>query len=145
MPTLLDTHAWVWWVAEDPKLSRPARRTIEKAGAADSLWLSMISVWEVAKKVEKGQLVFDRPLDDWLDQALSQPGLNLAELTRPVLAESCRLPQIFAGDPADQIIVATARIRGCALLTADTRILAYPHVKTLAYDSPRPRSPPEGN
>ena len=57
MPTLLDTHAWVWWVTEDRRLSPRARRAIERDLARDALWLSLISIWEVAKKVEKGQHV----------------------------------------------------------------------------------------
>jgi len=129
MPTLLDTHAWVWWVSEDRRLSGPARRTIAKAAAGDQLWLSFISIWEVAKKVEKGQLVLDRPLDDWLDLATDRAGLHLAELTRPVLIESCRLPGPFHGDPADQIIVATARDRDAVLVTKDRQIHQYAHVR----------------
>lgn len=129
MPTLLDTHAWVWWVSEDRRLSRPARRAIEKAVAADELWLSLISIWEVAKKVEKGQLVMDRPLDAWLDLATNRSGLHLAELTRPILAESCRLPPPFHGDPADQIIIATARDRDAVLVTKDRQIHQYAHVR----------------
>ena len=88
-------------------------------------------MWEVAKKVEKGQLVLDRPIDDWLDQATAFAGLHLAELTRPVLVESCRLPQPFPGDPADQIIVATARDRDAMIVTKDDRIRAYPHVRSV--------------
>jgi len=129
MPTLLDTHAWVWWVSEDRRLSRPARRVIEKAVTGDDLWLSMISIWEVAKKVEKGQLVLDRPLEDWLDTATDRPGLHLAELTRPILVESCRLPPPFHGDPADQIIVATARDRDAVLVTKDRQIHHYANVR----------------
>lgn len=129
MPTLLDTHAWVWWVSEDRRLSRSARRVIEKALATDALWLSLISIWEVAKRVEKGQLVLDRPLDDWLDLATDRAGLHLAELTRPVLIESCRLPGPFHGDPADQIIVATARDRDAVLVTKDRQIHQYAHVR----------------
>ena len=129
MPTLLDTHAWVWWVSEDRRLSGPARRTIDKAAAGDRLWLSFISIWEVAKKVEKGQLVLDRPLDNWLDLATDRAGLHLAELTRPVLIESCRLPGPFHGDPADQIIVATARDRDAVLVTKDRQIHQYAHVR----------------
>ena len=64
MQTLLDTHAWVWWVTGDRRLTPAPRRMIERARAAGALSLSMISVWEVAKKVEKGQLVLDRPVDD---------------------------------------------------------------------------------
>jgi PIN domain nuclease of toxin-antitoxin system len=131
MPTLLDTHAWIWWVSEDRRLSRQARREIDKARADDALWLSLISIWEVAKRVEKGQLVLDRPLDDWLDAATDRTGLHLAELTRPILAESCRLPPPFHGDPADQIIVATARDRDAVLVTKDQQIQQYAHVRSV--------------
>jgi PIN domain nuclease of toxin-antitoxin system len=131
MPTLLDTHAWVWWVTGDRRLTTSARRLIERARATGSLMLSLISVWEVAKKVEKGQLVLDRPLDDWLDLAGSRPDLNLAELTRPILVESCQLPQPFHGDPADQLIVATARDRAATIVTRDERIRTYPHVRSV--------------
>ncbi len=131
MPTtLLDTHAWVWWVTADERLSKPASRAVEQAQADGTLWLSLISVWEVAKKVEKGQLVLDRPVDEWLDQATTQPGLQLAELTRPILVESCRLPPPFHGDPADQLIVATARDRNAVIVTKDERIRRYGQVRT---------------
>ena len=131
MPTLLDTHAWVWWVTGDRRLSRTARRAIDADQAHDALSISLISVWEVAKKVEKGRLVLDRPVEDWLDAATLRPGLHLAELTLPILAESCRLPQPFHGDPADQMIVATARDRDATIVTKDERIRAYAHVRSL--------------
>ena len=130
MPSLLDTHAWVWWVTEDPRLPNTTQRTIERAATTDGLWLSLISVWEVAKKVEKGQLVLDRPVDDWLDAATTRPGLQLAELSPLVLLESCRLPQPFHGDPADQIIVATARDRDTVVVTKDRKIIDYVHVRS---------------
>lgn len=130
MPTLLDTHAWVWWVTEDRRLSRPARRAIERAQSESALALSLISVWEVAKKVEKGQLVLDRPVDDWLDLATLQPGQQLVDITRAVLVESCRLPAGFHGDPADQIIVATARDLDATVVTKDQLIRSYDHVRS---------------
>jgi len=131
MPTLLDTHAWVWWVTEDRRLSRAARRAIDADQAADAVALSLISIWEVAKKVEKRQLVLDRPLEDWLDAATLRPGLHLIELTRPVLLESCRLPPPFHGDPADQMIVATARAHDAVIVTKDERIRRYAHVRSI--------------
>ena len=88
-------------------------------------------MWKLAKKTEKAQLVLDRPLDQWLDQATVQPGLHLAELTRPILVESCRLPGPFPGDPADQIIVATARHHEAAVITKDRAIRTYPHVRSI--------------
>lgn len=131
MPTLLDTHAWLWWVTDDRRLSRRARTAIDTAQRDDNVWLSLISVWEIAKKVEKHQLVLDRPLSDWLDAATSMPGLQLAELTRPILVDSCALPPPFVGDPADQIIVATARYHRAIVVSKDRRIRQYAHARTL--------------
>jgi PIN domain nuclease of toxin-antitoxin system len=131
MPILLDTHAWVWWVTEDRRLSPRARRSIERGRTTGDLQLSLISIWEVAKKVEKGQLVLDRPVDEWVDLAASRPGLQVVEMTRPILVESCRLPPPFHGDPADQIIVATARDREAVVVTKDERIRGYAHVRSV--------------
>lgn len=131
MPAVLDTHAWVWWVTEDQRLSKRAKRVIEEARADAALLLSLISLWEIAKKVQKGQLVLDRPVDDWLDVAISATGLQLVELTRPILVESCRLPAEFHGDPADQIIVATARDRSGFVITKDRQIRSYEHVRSV--------------
>jgi PIN domain nuclease of toxin-antitoxin system len=130
MATLLDTHAWVWWVTADKRLSKRAATIIRRALASRDLWISMISAWEVAKKVEKGQLTLDRPIDQWLDQAISPQGVGVWEMTRPILVESCALPQPFHGDPADQIIVATARVHGAVVVTKDARIREYAHVRS---------------
>jgi len=130
LPTLLDTHAWVWWVSGDRRLPASARRVIERDQSRDVLALSMISIWEVAKKVEKGQLRLDRPVADWIDQATAQRGLHLVELTTPIIVESCQLPQPFHGDPADQLIVATARARDFLVLTKDESIRRYQHVRS---------------
>lgn len=131
MPNVLDTHAWVWWATNDRRLSSRARTTIERAAKRGELHLSIYSVWEMAKKVEKGQLALDRPLDEWLDVAVAMEGLQLVELTRPVLVDSCRLPQPFHGDPADQIIVATTRSLSATLITKDARLRDYSHVRSL--------------
>jgi len=131
MPTLLDTHAWVWWLAKDRRLSTRAKSAITTGLVDQDLWISLISVWEVAKKVEKKQLILDRPLDQWLDEAVIPQGLGVWELTRPILVESCELPQPFHGDPADQILVATARHHGARLVTKDQRIRRYAHVQSV--------------
>jgi PIN domain nuclease of toxin-antitoxin system len=131
MPTLLDTHAWIWWVTEDRRLSTRAKTVIASARGSKDLWLSPISIWELAKKVEKQQLVLDRPLDQWLDDAIAVDGLGVKELDRRVLVDSCALPQPFHGDPADQIVVATARRHGAAIVTKDRRIRRYHHVQSV--------------
>ena len=131
MATVLDTHAWVWWVTGDRRLSRRARTAIERALARGEVHVSMISIWEMAKKVEKGQLALDRPLDEWMEAALSADGLQVADLTWPILIDSCRLPQPFHGDPGDQMIVATTRFLSGTLVTKDARLRDYPHVRTV--------------
>jgi PIN domain nuclease of toxin-antitoxin system len=85
----------------------------------------------VAKLAEYKRLTLPCPVGDWLKQGLAYPGVRLLELTPEVAAESTQLPGSFHRDPAYQIIVATARVYSCALLTSDTKILSYPHVKTL--------------
>ena len=92
--------------------------------------ISAISCWEVAKLVEKGRLVLPCPIADWLENALAYPGITLLPLTPEIAVESTTLPRSFHKDPADQIIVATARIHDCLLVTADQEILDYPHART---------------
>ena len=130
-PTLLDTHVWVWWLTEDRRLSARAKALIRSRLAEQDLWISLISVWEVAKKVENKHLILDRPVDQWLDEAMTPPGLGVWELTRPILVQRCALPQPFHGDPADQILVATARHHGAVMVTKDQRIRRYAHVQSL--------------
>ncbi|MBI4456479.1 MAG: type II toxin-antitoxin system VapC family toxin [Acidobacteria bacterium] len=131
MPTFLDTHAWVWWITKDRRLSRRAHSTIQGALSLEGVWISAISIWEVAKKVEKKQLVLDRALRHWLDLAISVQGLYIAELTNAILIESCELPSPFPGDPADQMIVATVRHYNGRLITKDRELHRYPHLRCL--------------
>lgn len=94
--------------------------------------MSAISCWEVAKLVEYGRLTLSCPIAEWFDQALAYPGIQLLPLTPRIAVESTQLPGTFHRDPADQIIVATARVYDCPLLTTDDKILHYPHVKLLS-------------
>jgi PIN domain nuclease of toxin-antitoxin system len=127
---ILDTHIWVWWVDGSQRLTPAQRRHIE-ANEAAGLGVSVISCWEVAKLVELDRLVMSCPLGEWIAQALAYPGIRLLYLTPRIAIEATQLPGTFHRDPADQIIVATARVRRYPLLTGDSKILAYSHVKTL--------------
>ncbi len=128
---VLDTHIWVWWVHGDKRLTETQRETIT-ANETDVIGVSAISCWEVAKLVEYGRLVLPLPPKEWLEQALSYPGIRLLELTPEIAVESTQLPGEFHRDPADQIIVATARLHNCLLVTSDGNLLNYSHVKTIA-------------
>ncbi len=128
---ILDTHIWIWWVHDDSKLTT-TQRSIITAHEQDTIGISAISCWEVAKLVEIGRLTLARPLSEWTNLALSYPGVSLIELTPQIAIESTQLPGTFHRDPADQIIVATARVFDIPLVTSDTKILSYPHVTTIA-------------
>ena len=127
---LLDTHIWIWWIQGEPRLKEDRINWLMKQ-EAQGLGVSIISCWEVAKLVENNHLQLPCPIEEWLEQALNYPGIRLLELTLPVILESTKLPSPFHRDPADQLIVATARIHGIPLLTADSKILDYPYVSTI--------------
>jgi PIN domain nuclease of toxin-antitoxin system len=125
---LLDTHIWIWWVQDDARLTAAQKQQLTEHEAT-GLSVAAISCWEVAKAVELGKLVLPVDVGDWLRIALQYPGVNLIRLTPEIAVESTRLPAPFHRDPADQIIVATARLLDAALMTSDAKINAYPHVK----------------
>jgi len=125
---ILDTHVWVWWVHGNPQLPETHCVYIQQA-ESHGLGISAISCWEIAKLVERKRLSLPCSVGDWLNQALHYPGIRLLELTPRIAVESTQLPGEFHRDPADQIIVATARVYACPLVTLDERILAYLHVK----------------
>lgn len=95
----------------------------------DGVGVSTISCWEIAQLTASSRLDLTVPVADWFAAALGYPGVQLLELTPEIAIEANYLPSTFHRDPADRIIVATARIMGCELLTADSRILAYPGVR----------------
>lgn len=127
---VLDTHKWVWWVHGDKNLSKAQGRIITENETGE-IGVSAISCWEIAKLVEYGRLELPCPIDEWFEKALSYPGIHLCELTPAVAIESTALPDGFHHDPADQIIVATARLFDCPLVTSDSKILAYSQVETV--------------
>lgn len=94
------------------------------------LGVSIISCWEIAKLVEKNRLDLSMNVDEWLEAALNYPNLQLLNLTVPIIIQSTQLTG-FHNDPADQIIVATAKVYNCPLLTADKKILDYPDITTI--------------
>lgn len=119
---LLDTHAWVWWISRPDRLSRRQRaaidRTLKRTDAA--LLVSIISCWEVALLCQHGRFRFTIPVDRWLEEASTAPGIQIVPLSLPIIITAARLTMLR--DPADMLIVATAQHHGARLVTSDTRI-----------------------
>ena len=124
-PVLLDTHVWVWLMLGDQRLGAANRRMLEKAIPDARLRVSVISVWEVAMLEAKGRLTLAADCESWVQEALAAPGIRLADITPRIAISSTRLPGAFRGDPADRMLIATARESGASLLTADRAILKY--------------------
>ena len=122
---LLDTHIWIWLFNGSAELSKDAIEQIDFAGSKGKVFISAISAWELSMLVAKNRLNLFKPIRQWVKDSFSQPGVNLSSMFPEIAIESSFLPGEFHGDPADRIIVATARINSLILLTRDKKILSY--------------------
>jgi PIN domain nuclease of toxin-antitoxin system len=125
---VLDTHIWIWWIQGTPQLTADLARKIaehEESG----LIVSAISLLEVSRATALGGLSLPVGVREWLDIASGYPGIRIASLEPAIATEAYRLPGEFHKDPADRLIVATARVMNCPILTLDEKILAYTHVR----------------
>jgi PIN domain nuclease of toxin-antitoxin system len=120
-----DTHALIWAVEGSDRLGPLAIEAVEKAVASGSLIVSAITPWEVSMLADKGRIVFSSGVRRWIDTLLSSRGIRLFPLEPAIAVDAGCLPGIIHGDPADRLIIATARFLACPLLTADERILDY--------------------
>lgn len=132
---ILDTHIWVWWNQNDPKLAAHQKRAIED-NREDGIGVCTIALVEIARLVKQGRITLPLPLQEWFSIALSIEGVMLIPITPTIAIDAVNLPGEFHKDPADRLIVATARIHDCPLVTADREILSYPHVKLISSDNP---------
>lgn len=131
MTYLLDTHTWIWWNMNPQKLSKKVKEIIGKSDLYDEMLLSAISPWEFSKLLEKKRIGISCNPEDWINVALDMPKLRIIPLSPILSYRSTVLPQPFHNDPADQIIVATARAENATILTKDEKIHAYENVKSL--------------
>jgi PIN domain nuclease of toxin-antitoxin system len=127
---LLDTHVWWWSLTEPHHLSEKALAHIRNAKSEERC-IASISIWEFAMMVAKKKIELKISPQQWLLRAIDRSGINVVELSPDIAIDSCNLPGNFHKDPADRLIVATARIANLILLTKDQKILDYPHVMSV--------------
>lgn len=131
MKYLLDTHTWIWWHMNPQQLSARVKEIIANTKNYDEMLLSAISPWEFSKLLEKQRLGISCDPEAWIKTALDMPKLRIVPLSPILSYRSTVLPKPFHNDPADQIIVATARENKAIILTKDEKILVYKHVRSL--------------
>ena len=128
MRLLLDTHVWVWTQEEPQRLGPRTKRLV--LGTEHENGVSPISTLEIARLVAAGEIELSLALAEWIAGSMADLAAHTIAMSHDVAMEAYALPGSFHRDPADRILVATARRDGLTLVTADDRILTYPHVRT---------------
>jgi PIN domain nuclease of toxin-antitoxin system len=128
MTLLLDTHVWLWAVEAPQKLGRRTKALLQKSN--NDRLVSAISVLEIARLCANQTIIFSIGTKTWIEVSARELQLHHVSVEYPIAIEAYALPNPFQRDPVDRILVATARLHQATLLTADERILAYPHVRT---------------
>ena len=122
MRLLLDTHVWIWWLTPSSPLRRAERVSLDAAADAGELCLSAVSMWEAQLLYEKRRLDLPIPFVEWLERATHSQLAAILPLDRDVVTALDALPRSFHGDPADRLIVSTARAHALPLATHDRAI-----------------------
>ena len=131
MKFLLDTHILLYWLGDMAKLSARQMKIIQAADAGKPLWVSDISLWEIATLHSLGRIQLQYPLRDWLEAAVAPPLVCRVGISPAVASAVGALPNTFHRDPGDRIIVASTQVLGATLLTHDRRIITSNLVSTL--------------
>jgi PIN domain nuclease of toxin-antitoxin system len=128
---LLDTHVLFWWLSEKTKLTPPAIAAIEAEIPGGQILISSMSVWEVTMLVAAGRRTLSVSVPDWIAGFENMAEVTFVPVDNDIAVQSVLLPDGFHKDPADRIIVATARKFGAPIITADQKIRGYRHVRTI--------------
>jgi PIN domain nuclease of toxin-antitoxin system len=129
---VLDTHALLWWVQGDQHLLGAAAKpaiAVERSGG--TILISSISVWELALLIAQGRIRLASELTTWLSQVGRVEGVRFVPIDNEIAVAANNLPGDLHRDPADRMIVATARRFDATLITGDRKLRIYPHVRTI--------------
>ena len=129
MKLLLDTHVLVWAESLEDRLGPETRALL--LDPSHTLLVSPVTALELSRLISLSRLNLRKPLAEWLSVARAHLDFKEAALTEAIAIETYELPGTFHKDPADRMLVATARELDCSLVTADDLILAYPNVSTI--------------
>lgn len=128
---VLDTHALIWWVNGDPLLSQPAADAIATELNGGDILVSSITAWEIAMLVARDRIALSMDVAEWLNVVNQIDAVRFVHVDNEIAVKSVELPGEFHKDPADRLIVTTARKFSAPVVTADEKIREYPHVKTI--------------
>jgi PIN domain nuclease of toxin-antitoxin system len=119
---VLDTHIWLWWLSGSPRIHPRESKALDALAMRDPPFIAAISIWEAQMLVSRGRLILNEPFDSWIHRMTATNTIRTLPLDADVVASVHALPASFHGDPADRLIVATARTHALALATRDRNI-----------------------
>ena len=122
MRALLDTHVFLWWATNDPRLSHRALEII--GDERNEILFSAVSGWEIAEKARRGRLTLPRNLETFISQQIFTNGFEVLSLRLAHALQVYSLPA-YHKDPFDRMLVAQAQVEDLALLTSDRAISRY--------------------
>lgn len=122
---VFDTHVFIWHMFADPHLSLKFRSSIETLQSIHPILVSPLTFWEISMLSVKGRISLEMDCLDWVEQAMCDPGFQLAQLTPRIAVQSSRLPGTLHGDHVDRLLIATAIENHAVLVSCDEKILKY--------------------
>ena len=123
---LLDTHIALWLDRGSDRLLPPTRDRIDACWrGGGSILISAVTVWEIGQLVDTGRILLDVSVEAWVERFVNRPGIKAEPLTYQAAARAYRLHHLEHRDPADRLLIATAIVRSCPLVTYDDRIVRF--------------------
>ena len=126
---LLDTHVWIWWLLGTGQLSTIQRNKLDELAQNKQLALSWVSIWEAEMLERKSKISLNIPFDEWISKASSSEFMNVIGVDTKLVLAQRELPESFHADPADRLIVTTAKLLSVPLATFDSKIIFSKTVK----------------
>jgi PIN domain nuclease of toxin-antitoxin system len=122
---LLDTHVWIWYVIGSNEINKSLRKEIGDAIKNNNIYIAAISLWEISMLASRRRVILEMPCLEWIKNAINYTHAKILQLSPEIAVESSNLPDSFHDDPADRLIVATARVEALIIVTRDKRIFEY--------------------
>jgi PIN domain nuclease of toxin-antitoxin system len=126
---IIDTHILLWWQLNDDSLKVAYRELLNKSH--EIIGISTVSLMEIICLYDRQRINLPIVSELWIEQIMAESKIVFIPISASIAIDAFRLPEPFHKDPADRLIVSSARILNCPLITQDSKILAYSHVQHL--------------
>lgn len=127
----LDTHVLIWWLGNQEKLSKKALAEIKNAHQQKSIYISAITIWEIALLVKKKRLKLSMDYDEWIKKVMKISSIKITDINYKIAEKSVFMDGFEGHDPADRMIIASCLSLDSYLISADRKIRNCKQIKTI--------------